>query len=92
MNFLLIYRNLYSFLGCQCFFNDSCENIYNDNNFCNCDERADENSDTGKLQNKDQLPIMQLAYGDAVSRYSFIHYEVGDFICYGKAKYYPNEW
>ena len=86
---LIQYFNI--FQGCQCYFDGTCDNLYNQNNFCNCDERADENSDIGILQNKDQLPIMQLAYGDAVSRYSFIHYSVGDFICYGKDKYYPNE-
>ena len=79
--------------GCQCSLDEyvySCDSHYNDNNLCSCDDR-DVNSDTGILSSRDQLPVTQLAYGDSNHRYSFIHYALGDFVCYGKRGLYPSE-
>ena len=39
----------------------------------------------------EQLPVMELAFGDSARRYSFIYYELGDFKCYGKKNMYPSE-
>ena len=35
------------------------------------------NVDFGVLSSRDQLPVMELAYGDSQNRYSWIHYTVG---------------
>ena len=77
-------------IGCQCSLTNSCDSRYNDDNICNCDDR-DTNSDVGVLSSRDQLPVTQLAYGDSDHRYSFIHYELGDLVCYGKRGLYPSE-
>ena len=77
-------------IGCQCSLDDSCDNRYNDKNLCNCDDR-DINNDVGILSSRDQLPVTQLAYGDSDHRYSFIHYALGDLVCYGKRGLYPSE-
>ena len=76
--------------GCQCSLDNSCDNRYNDNNLCNCDDR-DVNNDVGILSSRDQLPVTQMAYGDSDHRYSFIHYALGDLVCYGKRGLYPSE-
>ena len=44
------------------------------------------NVDFGVLSSHDQLPVMELAYGDSQNRYSWIHYTVGrqrltHFVC-----------
>ena len=45
----------------------------------------------GILTSMEQLPVMELAFGDSARRYSFIYYELGDFKCYGKKNMYPSE-
>ena len=76
--------------GCQCSLDNSCDSRYNDNNLCNCDDR-DIGTDVGILSSRDQLPVTQLAFGDSEHRYSFIHYTLGDLVCYGKRGLYPSE-
>ena len=76
--------------GCRCSLTNSCDSVFNDNNVCNCDDREN-NVDVGILSSRDQLPVTQLAYGASNHRYSFIHYTLGDLICYGKRGLYPSE-
>lgn len=76
--------------GCQCSFDNTCDSRFNDNNLCNCDDR-EVNRDVGFLSSRDQLPVTQLAYGASDHRYSFIHYALGDLVCYGKRGLYPSE-
>ena len=47
--------------------------------------------DRGTLRSRDQLPVMELAYGDSQPRYSWIHYTLGRFTCEGKRWIYPSE-
>ena len=61
------------------------------NNICNCDARDNVNVDYGVLTSRDQLPVMELAYGDSQYRYSWIHYTLGRFTCEGKRWIYPSE-
>ena len=69
---------------------DSCDSKFNDNNLCNCDDR-ETNTDVGLLTSREQLPVTQLAYGASDHRYSFIHYSLGDLVCFGKRGLYPSE-
>ena len=76
--------------GCQCSLTASCDNSFNGNNLCNCDDREN-NVDVGILSSRQQLPVTQLAYGASHRRHSWIHYTLGDLICYGKRGLYPSE-
>ena len=79
--------------GCQCRENGSCD-ISDDSegrNLCNCDARDNVNVDFGVLSSRDQLPVMELAYGDSQNRYSWIHYTLGRFTCERKRWIYPSE-
>ena len=76
--------------GCQCSLTNSCDSKFNDNNLCNCDDR-ETNTDIGLLTSREQLPVTQLAYGASDHRYSFIHYTLGDLVCFGKRGLYPSE-
>ena len=58
---------------------------------CNCDARASANVDHGTLRSLDQLPVMELAYGDSQDRYSWIQYTLDRFTCQGKRSIYPSE-
>ena len=79
--------------GCQCGENGSCDTGHggDGNNICNCDARDNVNVDYGVLSSRDQLPVMELAYGDSQYRYSWIHYTLGRFTCEGKRWIYPSE-
>ena len=79
--------------GCQCGEDGSCDTGHggDGNNICNCDARDNVNVDYGVLTSRDQLPVMELAYGDSQYRYSWIHYTLGDFTCEGKRWVYPSE-
>ena len=69
---------------------NSCDSVFNDDNVCNCDDREN-NVDVGILTSRDQLPVTQLAYGASNHRYSWIHYTLGDLVCFGKRGLYPSE-
>ena len=79
--------------GCECSEDDSCDTGHGGgaDNLCNCDDRDNMNIDYGVLTSRDQLPVMELAYGDSQYRYSWIHYTLGDFTCEGKRWIYPSE-
>ena len=79
--------------GCRCNDLGICETDHVDNrsNICNCDARDSINVDRGTLRSRDQLPVMELAYGDSQPRYSWIHYTLGRFTCEGKRWLYPSE-
>ena len=79
--------------GCQCGEDGSCDTGHggDGNNICNCDARDNVNVDYGVLTSRDQLPVMELAYGDSQYRYSWIHYTLGRFTCEGKRWIYPSE-
>ena len=79
--------------GCRCGDLGICETDHVDNrsNICNCDARDSINVDRGTLRSRDQLPVMELAYGDSQPRYSWIHYTLGRFTCEGKRWIYPSE-
>ena len=79
--------------GCQCGEDGSCDAGHggDGNNICNCDARDNVNVDYGVLTSRDQLPVMELAYGDSQYRYSWIHYTLGRFTCEGKRWIYPSE-
>ena len=79
--------------GCECGDNGSCDTSHVEDraNICNCDARDNVNVDYGVLTSRDQLPVMELAYGDSEYRYSWIHYTLGRFTCEGKRWIYPSE-
>ena len=78
--------------GCQCRENGSCDTgDVEERTLCNCDARDDANVDFGVLSSRDQLPVMELAYGDSQNRYSWIHYILGRFTCERKRWIYPSE-
>ena len=79
--------------GCACSEDDSCDTGHGGgaDNLCNCDDRDNMNIDYGILTSRDQLPVMELAYGDSQYRYSWIHYTLGQFTCEGKRWIYPSE-
>ena len=40
---------------------------------------------------KSGFPVTQLAYGASNHRYSWIHYTLGNLVCFGKRGLYPSE-
>jgi len=77
--------------GCACYDSDKCVSSHGYPTKCNCDSLDEGNVDEGLLTSMEQLPVMELAYGDSARRYSFIYYELGNFKCYGKKNMYPSE-
>jgi len=77
--------------GCACWDSDSCISSHGYQTKCNCDSLDEGNVDEGLLTSMEQLPVMELAFGDSSRRYSFIYYELGNFKCFGKKNMYPSE-
>ena len=79
--------------GCRCGDLGICDTGHGEegSTICNCDARDNVNIDRGTLRSRDQLPVMELAYGDSQYRYSWIHYTLGRFTCEGKRWIYPSE-
>ena len=80
-------------MGCLCGDSGTCDVGHGQegSTICNCDARDNANVDEGTLRSRDQLPVMELAYGDSQYRYSWIHYTLGRFTCEGKRWIYPSE-
>jgi len=77
--------------GCACWDTDDCDSTHGHVTKCNCDSLDEINIDHGIITSMAQLPIMGLAFGDSDRRYSWIHYQISNFKCYGKKSMYPSE-
>jgi len=80
--------------GCFCSLEgDGCSHEHFDGK-CSCDDlMSDFTVDKGTLTNMKQLPVHELHYGDNLSRYSWILYDLGHLKCSGKSfdAMYPSE-